>query len=247
MSVDSEKSTQTVLLKTKEASDNLSKENWYNLFTEIIYKNSLDNNLSQSNVEENKGQTTFVTEVNRDVKEVVQQATLTIWTLTKHLPWWRHLEDVFKTSFVFVFRRRLKDVLIKTNISTWVKRLQKTSSRRLQDVLVKTNIFVLAIPLQDVFKTFSRSFQDFFKTSCYDVLRRVAKTSSRQIQNVFKTFWRRLQDIFKTSWKRLQDIFKMSSRRFEDTLQRYFQDFFKMYHQVKLFLLTRFQDVFGRY
>ena len=47
MSVDSEKSTQTVLLKTKEASDNLSKENWDNLFTEIIYQNSLDNNLSQ--------------------------------------------------------------------------------------------------------------------------------------------------------------------------------------------------------
>ena len=187
MSVDSEKSTQTVL------------ENWYNLFTEIIYKNSLDNNLSQSNVEENKGQITFVTEVNRDVKEVVQQATLTIWTLTKHLPWWRHLEDVFKTSFVFVFRRRLKDVLIKTNISTWVKRLQKTSSRRLQDVLVKTNIFVLAIPLQDVFKTFSRSFQDVFKTSSRrheNVFKTSFETSSRHLQDVFKTFWRHLAKIF---------------------------------------------------
>ena len=216
MSVDSEKSTQTVL------------ENWYNLFTEIIYKNSLDNNLSQSNVEENKGQITFVTEVNRDVKEVVQQATLTIWTLTKHLPWWRHLEDVFKTSFVFVFRRRLKDVLIKTNISTWVKRLQKTSSRRLQDVLVKTNIFVLAIPLQDVFKTFSRSFQDVFKTSCYDVLRRVAKTSSRQIQNVFKTSSRRHENVFKTSFetssRHLQDVFKTFWRHLAKIFSRLFQD-----------------------
>ena len=216
MSVDSEKSTQTVL------------ENWYNLFTEIIYKNSLDNNLSQSNVEENKGQITFVTEMNRDVKEVVQQATLTIWTLTKHLPWWRHLEDVFKTSFVFVFRRRLKDVLIKTNISTWVKRLQKTSSRRLQDVLVKTNIFVLAIPLQDVFKTFSRSFQDVFKTSCYDVLRRVAKTSSRQIQNVFKTSSRRHENVFKTSFetssRHLQDVFKTFWRHLAKIFSRLFQD-----------------------
>ena len=216
MSVDSEKSTQTVL------------ENWYNLFTEIIYKNSLDNNLSQSNVEENKGQITFVTEVNRDVKEVVQQATLTIWTLTKHLPWWRHLEDVFKTSFVFVFRRRLKDVLIKTNISTWVKRLQKTSSRRLQEVLVKTNIFVLAIPLQDVFKTFSRSFQDVFKTSCYDVLRRVAKTSSRQIQNVFKTSSRRHENVFKTSFetssRHLQDVFKTFWRHLAKIFSRLFQD-----------------------
>ena len=60
-------------------------------------------------------------------------------------------EDVLKTSFVFVFRRRL------------------------QDVLVKTNIFVLGICLQDVFKTFSR---------------RLAKTSSRRLQNVFKTSWK---------------------------------------------------------
>lgn len=46
MSLDSEKSTQTVLLKTKEASDNnLSKENSDNLF-----KETLNNNLSQSNV-----------------------------------------------------------------------------------------------------------------------------------------------------------------------------------------------------
>ena len=40
-------------------------------------------------------------------------------------------EDVLKTSYVFVFRRLLQDVLIKTNISTLVIRLQKMSSRRL--------------------------------------------------------------------------------------------------------------------
>ena len=43
-------------------------------------------------------------------------------------------EDVLKTSFIFVFRRRLQDVLIKTNMFALALRLQKTSSRRLQDV-----------------------------------------------------------------------------------------------------------------
>ena len=37
----------------------------------------------------------------------------------------------------------------------------------------------------------------------------------------------------------LQDVFKKSSRRLQDVLQRYLQDVFKTYHQVKLFLLTR--------
>ena len=38
-------------------------------------------------------------------------------------------EDVLKTSLVFVFRRRLQDVLIKTNIFALLIRFQKTSSR----------------------------------------------------------------------------------------------------------------------
>ena len=126
-------------------------------------------------------------------------------------------EDVLKTSFVFVFRRRLEDVLIKTNMFVLTLRLQKTS---LQDVLVKTNIFVLAIRLQDV-----------FKTSCKNVF----KTSSRRFEDVLKTSLRRLE-------KRLQDVlknvFKTSSRRLQDVLQRYLHDVFKTYHQVKLFLLT---------
>ena len=107
-------------------------------------------------------------------------------------------EDVLKTSFVFVFRRRL------------------------QDVLVKTNIFVLAIWLQDVFKTYLRRFQDVFKTS---------------YQDVFKTFSRRLQNVLQ---KRLQDIFK-------DVLQRYLQDVFKTYYQVKLFLLTHLWEAFDTF
>ena len=113
---------------------------------------------------------------------------------SKHSPWWRSLtssssQDVFKTSwsrrtyspYLYVFRRRL------------------------QDVLIKTNIFVLVIRLQDVFKTFSRRPQDIFKTS------------SRCFENVFKTSSRHLQDVFKT------------------------------YYQVKLFLVTQFQDVFEMY
>ena len=75
-------------------------------------------------------------------------------------------EDVLKTSFVFLFRRRLQDVLIKTNIFTLVIHLQNRSSRRL------------------------------------------AKTSSRHLPDVFKT----------------------SSRCLQDVLQRYLQDVFKMYH-----------------
>ena len=89
-------------------------------------------------------------------------------------------EDVLKTSFVFVFRRRLdQDEYV---------HLSLMSS---EDVLVKTNIFVLAVRLQNVFKTFSRHLQDVFKTSS----RRFAKTFSRRLQDVLH---KGLQDIFKT-------------------------------------------------
>ena len=86
-------------------------------------------------------------------------------------------EEVLKTSFVFVFKRGLQDVLIKTNIFALVIHLQKTSSRRNHDVLIKTNIFILVICLQEVFQMFSRCLQDVllrglqgvFKTSCKNV------------------------------------------------------------------------------
>ena len=95
---------------------------------------------------------------------------------------------------------------------------RRISSSSSEDVLIKTNIFVLAIRLQDVFKT---SCQDVFKTfsrRLQDVLQKrlqdIFKTSSRRLQNVFKTSWktssRHLQDVFKTSCK---DIFKTFSRR----------------------------------
>ena len=117
-----------------------------------------------------------------------------IYHPSKHSSWWRRLNDVFKTSFVFVFRRRLQDVLIKTNMFTL--------ALCLQDVLVKINIFVLAIRLQDVFKTFSRRFQDVFKTSW---------------QDVFKTSW----DVFRTSFI---NVFKTSSRRLAKMSSMRFQD-----------------------
>ena len=71
-------------------------------------------------------------------------------------------EDVSNTSFVYVFRRRVQDVLIKRNIFALVISLQKTTARRLQDVL--GNIFVLVIRLLDAFKTFSRG---IIKLNCF--------------------------------------------------------------------------------
>ena len=66
--------------------------------------------------------------------------------------------------------------------------------------------------------------------------RRLAKMSSRNLQDVLKTFWRHLEDVFKTSSKR---IAKISSR--------HVQDVFKIYHQFKLFFLTRLQKVVETY
>ena len=73
--------------------------------------------------------------------------------------------------------------------------------------------------------TSSRFLHDVFKTSS----RRLAKTSSRRRQNVFKT------------------SSKASTRHLQDVLQRYLQDVFKTYHQVKLFLLTRLWEAFNTF
>ena len=83
----------------------------------------------------------------------------------------------------YVFRRRLQDVF-KTSwsrpiYSCWLYVL-KTSSRRLRDVLVKTNIFVFAIRLQDVLQ---KGLQDVFK-KFWRRLQNVFKTSSRRLQDV---------------------------------------------------------------
>ena len=81
---------------------------------------------------------------------------------SKHSPQWRRLEDSLKTSFVFVFRRLLQYVFIKTNIFALLIRLQKTSSRHLQDVFktyYQVKLF-LVTQFQDVFKTYSKRFWD---------------------------------------------------------------------------------------
>ena len=105
-------------------------------------------------------------------------------------------EDVLKTSFVFVFTRRLhQDEYI---------HFTHTSS-------------------EDVFKASSRRLDQ-------DQYIRLGHTTSRRPQEIFKTSW---ENIFKTSSKQHQDFFKISSRRFQD-----------VYYQVKLFLVTQFQDVF---
>ena len=85
----------------------------------------------------------------------------------------------------------------------------------------------------------------------------VFKASSRRLgqdQNIrlgYKTSWkrlsRRLENVFKTSSRHLQDVFKTFWRRLQDVLQRYLQDFFKTYHQVKLFLLTRLWEAFNTF
>ena len=104
---------------------------------------------------------------------------------------------LMKTSFVFVFGRRLdQDEYVRLSLTS-SEDVFKTSSRRFgQDQYIRLGY------------TSSRRLQDVFKTSS----RRLAKTSSRHLQDVFKTF----QEVFKTSSrhleKRLQDIFKTSSR-----------------------------------
>ena len=71
-------------------------------------------------------------------------------------------EDVLKTSFSFVFRIRLQDVLTKTNIFTLHIRHQKTSSRRLDQEQYILLGHTSSRHLQDV----SRRLHDIFKTSC---------------------------------------------------------------------------------
>ena len=129
-------------------------------------------------------------------------------------------EDVLKTSFVFVFRRRLdQDEYIRLSHSS-SEDVLKTSSRRLdQDQCICLGDMSFR-RLQDVFKTFSRRLQD------------VSKTSSRPLQGVFKTYSRRFEDVLKMSLRHLRDI-----------LQRYLQDVFKAFHQVNLFYLARPREV----
>ena len=83
------------------------------------------------------------------------------------------------------------------------------------------------------------------------------KTSSKRLQNnliktnIFLLVTRLQEVLIKTNIfvlvTGLQDVFKTSSNLFIRTSSRHLQDVSKMYHQVKLFLLTRRQDVFETY
>ena len=82
--------------------------------------------------------------------------------------------------------------------------------------------------------------QDICNTSC---------------KNVFKTSWRRSEDVTKMPLRHLEDVlppplqvvFKRASRSIAKMFSRHLQDVFKMYHQVRLFWLTRLQDIFETY
>ena len=80
------------------------------------------------------------------------------------------LEDVLKTPSSFVFRGRILDFLIKTNINTLVTSSQNVFQTSSNDVFKTSSSgntlgkLVLLTLLQDVSKTSSRRFPDVFKT-----------------------------------------------------------------------------------
>ena len=133
---------------------------------------------------------------------------------------------LLKTSFILVFKRRLQDVLIKTNIFALLIRLQKTSWSR---PIYSSWSYVFKTSSRRLAKTSSRRFQDVFKTSC---------------KNVFKTSSRRLQDVFKTPSRRLWDVLKTSSRHLQYVLQRCLQSAFRTYNTALLKFSRYLQDVF---
>ena len=95
-----------------------------------------------------------------------------------------------KTSFVFVFRRRLdQDEYIRLT-HTSSEDVFKTTSRRLdQDQYIRLG------------HTSSRRLQDVFETSCQDV----SKTFSTRLQDIFNMSSRHLQDVLERC---LQNVFK---------------------------------------
>ena len=110
-----------------------------------------------------------------------------------------------KTSFFLVFRRRLQDVLIKTNILAILIRLQDVLKTSWSRPIYSSRSYVFKTSsrrLQNVFKTSSRRFQDVFKTSS----RRLGKISSRRLQDVSWNYTA-LANIF-------QYVFKAYSQRF---------------------------------
>ena len=129
---------------------------------------------------------------------------------SKHLSWWRRLENVFRLHLQKTSSGRLDQDKYIHPTHTSSEDVFKTCSRR----LAKTT----SRHLEDVFKTSSRRLAKTFS-------RRLAKTSSRHLQNVLKTSSRHLakmlQNLFKTyHWvnlfllTRFQDVFETFSKRF---------------------------------
>ena len=94
---------------------------------------------------------------------------------SKHSSRWSRLEDVLKTSLVFVFK------------TSWSRRTYSPCSYVFKTSSSRSTYSSWSY----VFKTFSRRLQDVFKTSARH-LQDVLKTSSRHFENVFKTFSRRI-------------------------------------------------------
>ena len=168
----------------------------------------------------------------RFLREIVLESlTLDVWSLKFDVS--AHLSNSF-ISFIPKTKLGLSKVLKNITTST-------SANIRLEDVF-KTSWS------RRIYSPYSYVFRRCFKTSSrrldQDQYIRPGHTSSRRLQDVFKTSY---QDVFKTSSRPLQDVFKTSSKSLQDVLQRCLQDLFKKYDRVKLFLLTRFQDVFETY
>ena len=129
----------------------------------IILYELISSNYIKLNFLVNSSKGMFHINIEKSDKQTTER--MSIYLLRPIPPNIRLDEDVLKTSFAFVFRRRLQDEYI---------RISNTSS---EDVLVKTNIFVLAIRFQDVLQ---KLLQDVFKTPS----RRLAKTSSRPLAKI---------------------------------------------------------------
>ena len=112
----------------------------------IILYELISSNYIKLNFLVNSSKGMFHINIENSDKQTTER--MSIYLLRPIPPNIRLDEDVFRLRLQKTSSRRLdQDEYVCLSL---------TSSRRLQDVLVKTNIFVLAIRLQDVFKTSSR-------------------------------------------------------------------------------------------
>ena len=96
-------------------------------------------------------------------------------------------KDVLKTSFVFVFRRCLQDILIKINIFPLLIRLEKTSWKCLdQEEYVRLG----HTSCKDVFKTCPKHVEEVFQRCLQDILSSYKLFLLTRIQDVFNTLLR---------------------------------------------------------